>query len=168
MKTTILTSPADYENATAICVINDIEGKPERKCMTEARIWHNETPAQAAQKLMHLSQTVARFDAVRADADAAQRGDILVVLGCRPNEAPQESDPHAMTDPLTPGLRQIIEWARTYVDGETCIGEVPRDKLSPEERAGLQELERLEKMLPLRGDTRSRRQRSQEHPRART
>jgi hypothetical protein len=39
-----------------------------------------------------------------------------------------------------------MEWARTYVDGETVIGEVPREKLSPEERAGLEELERLEKM----------------------
>lgn len=54
---------------------------------------------------------------------------------------------------ITKGFRQIIEWARTYVDGETCIGEVPRDKLSPEERAGLEELERLEKMLPLHSPT---------------
>lgn len=146
MKTTILACPADFENATAICIINDIEGKPERKCMTEVRIWHNERPDQVAKKLMHLSQTVAQFDAVRADADAAQRGDILVALDCIPTKAPQESDSHTMAARLTPSFRQIIEWARTYVDGETCIGEVPRDKLSPEERAGLEELERLEKM----------------------
>lgn len=50
-------------------------------------------------------------------------------------------------DGITPGLRQIIEWARTYVDGETCIGEVPRNRLSPEELAGLAELERLETLL---------------------
>ncbi len=49
---------------------------------------------------------------------------------------------------LTPSLLPCIaQWARTYVDGETCIGEVPRDRLSPEERAGLAELDRLEKML---------------------
>lgn len=48
---------------------------------------------------------------------------------------------------ITKGFRQIIEWARTYVDGETCIGEVPRNRLSPEELAGLEELERLEKLL---------------------
>lgn len=51
------------------------------------------------------------------------------------------------------GTKQVMEWARTYVDGETCISEVPRDKLSPEERAGLEELERLEKILPLHSPT---------------
>lgn len=50
------------------------------------------------------------------------------------------------------GTKQVIEWARAYVDGETCIGEVPRDKLSPEERAGLDELERLGRM-PLHSPT---------------
>lgn len=50
-------------------------------------------------------------------------------------------------EPITPGLRQILEWARTYVDGETCIGECPASRLSPEEIAGLAELERLEKLL---------------------
>lgn len=44
------------------------------------------------------------------------------------------------------GMEQVITWARYYVDGETCVEEVPRDRLSPEERAGLAELERLEKL----------------------
>jgi len=51
------------------------------------------------------------------------------------------------------GTKQVMEWARTYVDGETCIGEVPRDKLGTEERAGLEELERLERLLPLHSPT---------------
>lgn len=50
------------------------------------------------------------------------------------------------------GVRQVMQWAMTYVDGETCISEVPRDKLSPEERAGLEELERLGRM-PLHSPT---------------
>lgn len=50
-----------------------------------------------------------------------------------------------MTTTITPGLRQIIKWARSYIDNETCIGEVAHDRLDPEERAGLAELERLEK-----------------------
>ena len=53
---------------------------------------------------------------------------------------------HEPAEPAT-GAKQVMQWARTYVDGETCIGEVSRDKLSPEERAGLAELERLEKLL---------------------
>lgn len=65
----------------------------------------------------------------------------------------QNLRPDSEHGPVTPGLRQVMEWARTYVDGETCIGEVPRDKLSPEERAGLEELERLEGLLPLHSPT---------------
>jgi hypothetical protein len=49
--------------------------------------------------------------------------------------------------PATPGLRQVIQWARAYVENETGIGDCPCDRLSPEERAGLAELERLEKLL---------------------
>jgi len=48
---------------------------------------------------------------------------------------------------ITLGLRQIITWARTYVDGETCINEVPKDRLDPEESAGLAELKRLESTM---------------------
>lgn len=49
--------------------------------------------------------------------------------------------------PIIPGMRQVIKWARAYVDNETAIGDCHPDRLTPEERAGLEELERLEKML---------------------
>lgn len=52
-----------------------------------------------------------------------------------------------MTTTITPGLRQIIKWARSYIDNETCINEVPNDRLDPEERAGLAELKRLESTM---------------------
>lgn len=54
---------------------------------------------------------------------------------------------------ITMGMEQVITWARYYVDGETCVEEVPRDELHPEERAGLEELERLESLLPLHSPT---------------
>lgn len=52
-------------------------------------------------------------------------------------------------DHIPMGMEQVITWARYYVDGETCVEEVPRDELHPEERAGLDELKRLESLLPL-------------------
>lgn len=44
------------------------------------------------------------------------------------------------------GTKQVIAWARAYVDNETAIGDCHPDRLTPEERAGLEELERLENM----------------------
>jgi hypothetical protein len=38
--------------------------------------------------------------------------------------------------------RQILEWAAAYVDNETCLPETPRDKMTAEEQAGYDELQR--------------------------
>lgn len=46
-------------------------------------------------------------------------------------------------DGITPGLRQVIKWARANVEN----GDWQRDPITPEELAGLAELERLEKLL---------------------
>lgn len=44
------------------------------------------------------------------------------------------------------GLAKVAEWAREYVESETCVLDVPREQLSVEERAGLQFLRVIEEM----------------------
>lgn len=61
---------------------------------------------------------------------------------------------YAPDHPAT-GKQQIIEWARAYVDNETAIGDCHPDRLTPEERDGLAELERLEALLPLHSPTKT-------------
>ena len=53
---------------------------------------------------------------------------------------------HEPAEPAT-GAKQVMQWARAYVDNETAIGDCHPDRLTTEERAGLAELERLEKLL---------------------
>lgn len=42
------------------------------------------------------------------------------------------------------GFAKIVEWARAYVDNETCIGDVPEHRVSVSEREGVAMLGELE------------------------
>lgn len=51
---------------------------------------------------------------------------------------------HEPAQPPAMGVRQVVAWARAYVDNETAIGECHPDRLSLEERAGLMYLKAFE------------------------